>query len=551
MRNKRLRRALFAAPLLLLLLAAWWPFTKVRLGRDTTYVTSPLAADGLPNFSLAILDKYRTGVTNENNAARPFWQAIGPRDLGPGEYEAICKDLNLEIDLTGPFLVDVADRDTAQRLNKWIAEQTGGSDQATAEDAEMFLRTPFDAASSFKTRPWTDEQLPPLAAWLAENQRPLDLLVEASRRPRFFSPPPNALLDPNASVIDLELPHAEFVRDAVRSLSTRAMNRLGHGDHVQAWQDVLACWRLGQLVGNGPTLTEAFVGISTRAGAMNATLAILDSPDLPHETAQEILRDLQSLESRHSIVESVNVAERLSLIDSGLRVTTGRLGGVGDPAAASMKQLSAFDANHLLQSTNAFFDRTAAVVALNEWQIRDDELDKHFSELDSSTQKSWFDLVHATFSSAKRSQIIGNNFLQLTAPALRAAVDAHKRDECNLILVRVAAALAIYRNEYGVYPDSLDQLTQADVLKELPNDPFAAAPFHYERRNEGYLLYSLSENRRDDGGADMTHPIVAGEWVDEEELGRPVADASDLVIRLPLPPLELPFEPKPAEPSPE
>ena len=37
-------------------------------------------------------------------------------------------------------------------------------------------------------RPWRTEKLPLIAGWLAANQRPLDLLVEASKRPRWYRP---------------------------------------------------------------------------------------------------------------------------------------------------------------------------------------------------------------------------------------------------------------------------------------------------------------------------------------------------------------------------
>ncbi len=73
--------------------------------------------------------------------------------------------------------------------------------------------------------------------------------------------------------------------------------------------------------------------------------------------------------------------------------------------------------------------------------------------------------------------------------------------------------------------------------------PYTGQPFVYQRRGDGYLLYSLHENGVDDGGDDAEQPIVGGEWIDDADFRQPDRDASDLVIRLPLPPLELPFQP--------
>ena len=548
MRNKRLRRALLAVPLLLLLATAWWPFSKVRVGRETTFVTTPLAEDGLPNFSLAILDNYRSGVTADNNAAGPFWQAMGPRDLSPEEFAAICKDLGLEPPAPGPFLTSVTDKATAERFEQWIAAQHGGDEERNQEAVEALLRAPFDEAS-IKTRPWTAEQLPPLAAWLEENERPLDLLVEASRRPRFFSPPPNVLLDPHTSVIDMKLSHAEFTREAVRSLLPRAMERLGDGHHDQAWQDVLACWRLGELIGAGPTLVETLVGIATRGAAAEGTRAILNSPTLPAETARTILLDLQSLESSLPLIHAVDFVERLSLIDAGLRLATGRLGGAPNVGDGTQAKPPALDAKAWLKTSNSFFDRAAAALTVEDWQARNDQLDLLFNDLSGAAQKSGLQTAFAMLVPAKRSQILADRFLDVTAPALRAYVAAHQRDEANMTLVRIGAALAVYRTEHGDYPAALDDLTRTGVLSKLPDDPFTTAPFRYERRDNGYLLYSLYENRRDDGGSDVSRRIVAGEWVVEETGTSP--SASDLVIRLPLPQFDVPFqsaEAKNAEP---
>ena len=41
--------------------------------------------------------------------------------------------------------------------------------------------------------PWMSEQIPPLAEWVAANQKPLDLIVEATKRPRYFSPSPTLI----------------------------------------------------------------------------------------------------------------------------------------------------------------------------------------------------------------------------------------------------------------------------------------------------------------------------------------------------------------------
>jgi hypothetical protein len=102
-------------------------------------------------------------------------------------------------------------------------------------------------------------------------------------------------------------------------------------------------------------------------------------------------------------------------------------------------------------------------------------------------------------------------------------------------LARVAAALACFRTKTGHYPSSLKELAPA-ILPTAPLDPYSGQPFVYERRGDGYLLYSVFENGVDDRGSDVEEPIIAGEWVEPDSFTQPLPNEADLVIRLPLSP---------------
>jgi hypothetical protein len=51
----------------------------------------------------------------------------------------------------------------------------------------------------------------------------------------------------------------------------------------------------------------------------------------------------------------------------------------------------------------------------------------------------------------------------------------------------------------GSPPESLANLVPK-YLSAVPQDPFGDGPLIYRRSNDGYLLYSVGGNRRDDGG---------------------------------------------------
>ena len=67
-------------------------------------------------------------------------------------------------------------------------------------------------------------------------------------------------------------------------------------------------------------------------------------------------------------------------------------------------------------------------------------------------------------------------------------------------LAQVALALKAYKNKKGRYPESLAQLSEVIEWGDLPEDLFSGQDFIYRREGEGFLVYSIGVNLKDDGG---------------------------------------------------
>jgi hypothetical protein len=52
---------------------------------------------------------------------------------------------------------------------------------------------------------------------------------------------------------------------------------------------------------------------------------------------------------------------------------------------------------------------------------------------------------------------------------------------------------------HQTYPESLEHLVGEAVTK-VPIDPFIGKAFHYQREENGFVVYSVGENGVDDGG---------------------------------------------------
>jgi hypothetical protein len=92
-----------------------------------------------------------------------------------------------------------------------------------------------------------------------------------------------------------------------------------------------------------------------------------------------------------------------------------------------------------------------------------------------------------------------------------ALLDAARRD--TLAIDRAArAALAVERfrrAEQGHLPDTLDALVPRFV-EALPRDPFSDGPVRYRQTPDGYVVYSIGTNLRDDQGGLTVPPPVRG-----------------------------------------
>lgn len=71
--------------------------------------------------------------------------------------------------------------------------------------------------------------------------------------------------------------------------------------------------------------------------------------------------------------------------------------------------------------------------------------------------------------------------------------------EAILLASRTGLACRLFKGRTGRYPDRLDELVPG-LLTEVPVDPFTGKPLVYRREGEGFVVYSLGSNEKDDGG---------------------------------------------------
>jgi len=239
------------------------PQPKLPIGRETTYVTGPLDKDGYIEYDAALNARLSNGITPDQNANVLIWKALGPRP----ESESVAAEYFKALGISPPpekgdYLLDFKSFAKDQQVLRALEDQLGRAIQ----------------------RPWTAKECPELAAWLISNDKPLAVVIEASKRRDYFNP----LVAPHAEnetgvLIGARLPSVQKCRTLAGALAARAMLQCGDRRFDEAWQDLMACHRLGRLVGRGASLIEALVGIAVEQVARTAELAYLERAPLDGE----------------------------------------------------------------------------------------------------------------------------------------------------------------------------------------------------------------------------------------------------------------------------
>lgn len=495
------------------------PPPRLPIGKDTTVVTGPIDKEGYIDYETALAERMGKGIKPEKNANALLFKAFGPKPEGAEMSAEFYKHLGIDAPPEkGDYFVS---------LGKYAREHL----KLNQEEAEAV----YDQQRRATQRPWAAEDYPHITAWLIVNEKPLAVVLEATKRPDYFNPLISRKnKDAPSNLLGALLPSVQKCRELAAALTARAMLRVREGKYDEAWQDLLACHRLARLVARGATLIEMLVGVAIDAIASNAELAFLESAKLTPKQIRDCLKDLQNLPPMPSLADRIDAGERFMFLDGaqmvrrgGVKMLEGLAGGVPPaPAPVVDQNLQQLDWAIVLRNGNRWYDRMAAALRVKDRAGREKEFDKIDAEL-KALKKALTDEGDLIKLLAKGppdkavAKAAGDVLISLLAPAVRKVQGAADRAEQIQRNLHVAFALAAYRAENKRYPEKLDALAPK-YLAAVPGDVFSGKPIVYKPSEKGYLLYSVGQNGVDE----------EGRWYDDEPRG------DDPRVRMPLPELK-------------
>jgi hypothetical protein len=529
MKRWKLWTAAILLLLLVVLILAWPSAPRIVISKETTYITEPLKPDGTVDYIAALNQRLSEGVTPETNAAVLFWQAAGPNGFPPGlreEYDEYSEKLGIPpLPKTGDYYV-ASHKFFKSFFPPLVIVEFDGPLPIEMRD-EMERHESFSKKwNEAKKRPWSKEEFPELANWIKQNEKPMELVVEGCRRPRFYLPfiSVGTIEDLRICEVPFGYPH----RDMVEYLIRRAMLRL-HEDNLDGvWEDLLTCYRLNRLVRRGPGQMEPYNVVYFDEHLFFSVQNILRCPRLSAAKIAEIRADLDGLPPMSKIADEIDLFARFQILETAysfVRADFFVSGKVLDDAATS-----AFGAivrrgvnwNPVLRAFNAWCDRyVTALRKPTRWERAEGR-----KKIEEELHKA-----KARLGTWKRSVLsaLGNPRGALSDHAIYESTSRLFREYDYLLdwedvwttefeLTKLAFALAAYQADNGTYPEKFADLVP-EYVAEVPKDIFNDAELHYQRDGDGYLLYSVGPNGRDDGG--------------KATEVRTMADWDDIAIRIP------------------
>jgi hypothetical protein len=457
------------------------------ISKETTYITQPLRSDGSPDYLGALNQRLSEGVTPENNAAVLFWRAAGPGILPSQLRRHYFQMLGVPPPPeTGEYFVAV---------DKWI-------DRHRPNESELVEKS-FNNLSLAVTRPWSKQEFPVLAEWIAASSKPMELVMAGTKRPRRYDPLMLAN-EQEESLVNALLPDTQQCRDFARCLVARAMLRLKEGKADEAWSDLLACHRLARLTAEGPFFIDALVAIAIDGTASVGDYALLEHAKLTATQISKMRRDFAGLPPMPRIADLMDQSERFVVLDFALsmnRQITSQYGA--DMKKLGLSLTAGVDWNIVLRIINSWYDRLVTAVRKPTRAERQKAIDEVESDLkkEGAEAMNWKSLASLLLNRRKvASWRVGMIVSSLMMPAEGVVSTAEDRWTMQFEITKLALALAEYHAKHSRYPVRLITLAPK-YLREVPKDIFNNdADLHYSRKGDGYLLYSVGENGKDDGG---------------------------------------------------
>jgi len=333
-----------------------------------------------------------------------------------------------------------------------------------------------------RTEPLAAETQKRVAVYLFDNAESLRLLHRAGAMKSSRYP-----TDLSNGVMTL-LPHLSSVRQAARLLDLEAIQYTEKQQPQFAVDSVVASLGVSRSLDQEPTLISYLVHIACEGMALASLERILNRMPLTDEQLSKLAARVQESVNQQAFTRAF-AGERCMHIDvfQGLRmgkIPFNEIPYIGQESFGPRLLIAVYSSTGLLQlDEREYLDVMERYVKAT--QVPPPESVAAFHAVEEQVQ-------HLT-----GWHILSRMLLPALGPL------ASKAARCDAKIRDAQAALAIerYRLANGKLPTQLSDLVPT-FLPSVPSDPFDGKPLRYKTLPKGYVVYSVGEDREDNGGTE-------------------------------------------------
>jgi hypothetical protein len=348
--------------------------------------------------------------------------------------------------------------------------------------------------------------------WIQDRKEALDLVIAGTHKPYYWAKY-ETVDETNHHLIGILVPDLLHFRQLTYCLRWRAWLQAEQARCHDAFSDMKCVYRLGQHLRGEKTLVEQLVGIAIETLAVETLHSILTEHQIDPRTLAKLQEDFGQLIADENFTPCL-IFDKLGMYDGIQTCFTEDLLGGGH---LCLEGLHARLNQFILEGRNWTVPLHILFTHPNKRQTRQ-MADRYYEFWERISTKTPAQL-HAEAIDVKKqaAEIInGNLLLEILAPDLGRVSQQAYANKTNVEATLTIIATLRYKQDTGVYPESLQELIAAGYLRELPLDPYSDKPLAYRKTRDNFTLYSVGLNFTDDGG--QVHRDDRGrfrQWADE------------------------------------
>jgi hypothetical protein len=326
----------------------------------------------------------------------------------------------------------------------------------------------------------------------------------------FSSDVPRAILD--QSMIAILLPHYQAFRTATRILVVDTRWAIEQNDFERVTQNVEAIMGFSRQLGNEVILVGDLVGFSVQSMGFQLIDELL--PKHLDQFSDEQLARMQTAITDSNPAEMIDLnGEKYMAMDIFQRCFTDDGKGDGRITANGYQLIRKFDTifgNQNQQQDSDLAGLSKGIVdgwetfsapfAVMQFPSRKQVEAEYLSLLEENERELKKPYYAATsFKSKDPNETDSNPFLKSLFPGMQQIATSMFRAKAQQEATATAIAIYRFQKKTGKLPKTLNDLSST-YLKEFPVDQFDGQLLRFQRKDDGFLLYSIGYDRVDNAG---------------------------------------------------